>query len=70
MAKVTHQQIADSAGSVRDVVGRVLRSLRDGGQVELRRNAIVLLDPAGLKSELATLLPNETKVLLADTGAR
>jgi CRP-like cAMP-binding protein len=69
-AKVTHQQIADSAGSVRDVVGRVLRSLRDGGQVELRRNAIVLLDPAGLKSELATLLPNETKVLLTDTGAR
>lgn len=46
---MTHQAIADELGSAREVVTRVLRQFADDGLVEVSRDGIVLLDPAGLR---------------------
>ena len=47
---MTHQQLADSVGSVREIVTRVLRSFVDQGFVKLGRGSIEVLDAAGLRS--------------------
>lgn len=47
----SQQQLADAVGSVREVVVRVLRELREEGMVETGHGGIVLLDPARLSSE-------------------
>jgi len=52
VARVTHQELADAVGTVREVVARVLRDLRELGLIETRRDGIVLLDPAGLDDQL------------------
>ncbi len=44
-------QIADAAGTVREVVVRVLRSLREDGFIRTGRAGIVLLDPVRLAEE-------------------
>ena len=49
VVEATHQQLADSVGSVREIVTRVLRSFSDQGLVRLGRGSIELLDPAGLR---------------------
>jgi CRP/FNR family transcriptional regulator len=54
---LSQQQLADSVGTVRDVVGRVLRELRDRGAVDLRRGAIDILDIGVLQAELRTRFP-------------
>lgn len=41
----THQQLADSIASVREVVARQLGDLRDDGVVEANRGLITILDP-------------------------
>jgi CRP/FNR family transcriptional regulator len=51
LASVTQQELADAVGSVREVVTRVLRELRDEGLVDTTRQGIVLLDPAGLSAQ-------------------
>ena len=48
VAHVSQQELADLAGSVREVVARALRELRDAGIVQVSRSGIVLLDPASL----------------------
>lgn len=48
---ISQQELADAVGSVREVVVRVLRELREQGQIETRRNGIVLLDPQRLAAE-------------------
>jgi CRP/FNR family transcriptional regulator, cyclic AMP receptor protein len=51
VAAVGQQDLADAVGSVREVVVRALRELRQQGLVETRRDAIVLLDPERLLGE-------------------
>lgn len=48
---ISQQSLADSVGSVREVVVRVLRELRDEGLVETGSGGIRLLDPVRLSSE-------------------
>jgi CRP/FNR family transcriptional regulator len=52
VARVTHQELADAVGTVREVVARTLRDLRDLGLIETRRDGIVVLDPAQLHDQL------------------
>ena len=49
IVEMTHQQLADSVGSVREIVTRVLRSFLDQGFVKLGRGSIEVLDAAGLR---------------------
>jgi CRP/FNR family transcriptional regulator len=51
---ISQQELADAVGTVREVVVRVLRELRDEGVVETGRAGIVISDPvrlAGIGSE-------------------
>lgn len=48
---VTQQELADAVGTVREVVVRVLRGLRQEGVVRTERDRIVLTDPARLIDE-------------------
>jgi CRP/FNR family transcriptional regulator len=52
VAPVSQQDLADAVGSVREVVTRVLRAMRDEGLVDTTRHGIVLLDPAGLSAQV------------------
>jgi CRP/FNR family transcriptional regulator len=54
IAPVTQQQLADGVGSAREVVARVLHSLRAEKLVATRVGSVVLLDPERLRSELST----------------
>mgnify|MGYP002624798047 FL=1 len=47
--QVTQQKLADDLGTVREMVGRVLRSFEDRGLVELSRSQIRVLDAAALR---------------------
>lgn len=51
VAAVGQQQIADATGTVREVVVRVLRDLREEGLVRTSREGIVVLDPGRFQSE-------------------
>jgi CRP/FNR family cyclic AMP-dependent transcriptional regulator len=48
---VSQQELADAAGTVREVVVRVLRELRQEGVVRTERDQIVILHPARLVAE-------------------
>ncbi|MGC8634992.1 MAG: Crp/Fnr family transcriptional regulator [Candidatus Limnocylindrales bacterium] len=48
VARVTHQQLAEDLGTVREVVSRTLASLRAAGLVETGVSEIVILDPERL----------------------
>ncbi len=47
----TQEDIARQIGSVRDVVGRTLRTFEINGLITLHRNRIILVDKAGLIQE-------------------
>jgi CRP/FNR family transcriptional regulator len=47
--RITHQQLADELGTVREMVSRVLKSLEEQGLVALGREQIEIVDPAGLR---------------------
>ena len=47
---VTHQQLADELGSVREIVSRLLKGFADQGLVALAREQITVLDREGLKA--------------------
>lgn len=51
IAQVSQQELADAVGTVREVVVRVLRDLRQDGVVRTERDRIVLLEPARLIAE-------------------
>lgn len=53
IAPVTQQQLAEGVGSAREVVARVLHSLREERLVATRVGSVVLLDPERLRSELS-----------------
>ncbi|THF64408.1 Crp/Fnr family transcriptional regulator [Pseudothauera rhizosphaerae] len=46
---VTHQQLADELGSVREIVSRLLKGFAEQGLVRLGREQVEILDPAGLR---------------------
>jgi CRP/FNR family cyclic AMP-dependent transcriptional regulator len=48
VARVSQQELADAVGTVREVVVRVLRELREEGAVQTGRDGIVIIDPARL----------------------
>jgi CRP/FNR family transcriptional regulator len=48
----SQQELADAVGTVREVVVRVLRELRNEGIVETGRDRIVIIDPARLAREV------------------
>lgn len=48
VAQVSHQDLADAVGSVREVVVRVLRQLRQEGVVGTGRGRVAILDPEAL----------------------
>jgi CRP/FNR family cyclic AMP-dependent transcriptional regulator len=66
VAPITQQDLADAAGTVREMVVRVLRQLRAEGTVETGRHGIVILAPDRLLAEIGTRSSTGTKV--ADTG--
>lgn len=45
----THQQLADELGSVREMVSRLLKGFAEQGLVQLGREQIDIVDPAGLR---------------------
>jgi CRP/FNR family transcriptional regulator len=47
--RVTHQQLADELGSVREIVSRLLKGFAEQGLVRLGREQIEVLDAAGLR---------------------
>lgn len=51
VARVSQQELADAAGSVREVVARVLREFRVAGIVDTAADSVVILDAARLHGE-------------------
>lgn len=51
MAAIGQQDLADAVGSVREVVVRALRDLRQAGLIETGRDRIVITDPERLLAE-------------------
>jgi CRP/FNR family transcriptional regulator, cyclic AMP receptor protein len=51
VARVSQQDLADAAGSVREVVARTLRDFRVAGIVATAADSVVILDPARLYAE-------------------
>lgn len=56
--KVTHQQLADELGSVREIVSRIVGSFADRGLVRTGREQLTVLDAEGLR-RVAGLGPSE-----------
>jgi CRP/FNR family transcriptional regulator, cyclic AMP receptor protein len=52
VARVSQQTLADATGTVREVVVRVLRELREEGLIRTRRGGIVIVRPEGLVVEV------------------
>jgi CRP/FNR family transcriptional regulator len=46
---ITHQQLADELGSVREIVSRLLKGFLEQGLVSLRREQLTISDRAGLQ---------------------
>ena len=51
VARLTQQELADDVGSVREVVVRLLRELREEGLIRTGRDEIEILDPDRLHAE-------------------
>lgn len=51
---VTHQQLADELGSVREMITRLLKGFAEQGLVALSREQVEILDAAGLRRVAAT----------------
>lgn len=50
-ARISQQELADSVGSVREVVARALREMRELAIVSTSTDSVVILDPARLHEE-------------------
>jgi CRP/FNR family cyclic AMP-dependent transcriptional regulator len=50
-ARISQQELADAAGTVREVLVRILRELREEGLIETGRDGIVIIDPVRLEAE-------------------
>lgn len=47
-AEFTQQELAERAGTVREIAGRALRRMAEEGLVRLERGRVIVLDPVGL----------------------
>ncbi|WP_129631482.1 Crp/Fnr family transcriptional regulator [Candidatus Oscillochloris fontis] len=47
-ADLTHQELAERTGTIREIAGRALRRLAEEGLVRLERGRVIVLDPEGL----------------------
>jgi CRP/FNR family transcriptional regulator, cyclic AMP receptor protein len=47
-AELTHQELAERTGTVREIAGRALRQLAQEGLVRLERGRVIVLDRVGL----------------------
>jgi CRP/FNR family transcriptional regulator len=54
---VTHQQLANELGTVREIVSRLLRRFEREGWVELSRESIVIRDTRALRALAASDIP-------------
>jgi CRP/FNR family transcriptional regulator len=52
-AVLTHQELAERTGTVREIAGRALRQLAQEGLVQLERGRVIVLDHAGLAKIVA-----------------
>lgn len=52
-AELTQQELAERAGTVREIAGRALRRLAEEGIVRLERGRVIVLDPDGLARVVA-----------------
>ena len=59
LAAISQQELAEGVGTVREVVVRILRELREEGAVQTGRDGIVILDPERL-SRIASPSWNES----------
>jgi CRP/FNR family transcriptional regulator len=50
--KITHQQLAEMVGAVRETTSKVLQELQDANWIEIRNKMIRLLDPQALERYL------------------
>ncbi|MDG0812103.1 Crp/Fnr family transcriptional regulator [Cohnella rhizosphaerae] len=50
--KLTHQQLADMVGAVRETVSKVLQDMQDEGMIEIEQKMIQVKDRAGLEKWL------------------
>jgi len=66
---MTHQQLADELGSVREIVTRLLRGFADQGVVRLTRGAIEVLDASALRRVAEGSLASVTRVTDASGSA-
>jgi len=58
---VSQRELAEAVGSVREVVVRALRDLRQSGAISTHRNHIEILDPVRLSHEAGTWVPDGTR---------
>ncbi len=50
--KITHQQLAEMVGAVRETVSKVLQELQDEEAIQIQDKLIRLVDPAGLRARI------------------
>jgi CRP/FNR family transcriptional regulator len=48
LAEITHQELAERSGTIREIAGRALRQFAQEGLVRLERGRVIVLDPGGL----------------------
>jgi CRP/FNR family transcriptional regulator len=53
IVELTHQQLADEVGSVREIVTRILKGFVEDGSVRLGRGSIEVLDAVVLRNVAA-----------------
>jgi CRP/FNR family transcriptional regulator, cyclic AMP receptor protein len=59
VARITQQRLADAVGTVREVVVRELRGLREEGVVETGSGSITILDPGRLAVDADEAIPTD-----------
>ena len=70
VVRVSHQQMADAIGCVREHVARLMSDLRAEGLVTTGRESVVILNEDALSSTAVVLAPDETRGRRGAPGRR